>query len=381
MLNRVPISVGSVPEVPERVVSAPKPRVDNVPTRFARTLLGLVVERGYSLAPVLDAAGLDFDPMRTESPGYRAEISALEYSRIYQQVLSLLQDRVFGLSFGATISPGAFRMMCYCIISCENLGKAIKRSCEFYRIFFHGDARLRLEDGQELAVVGYSGIQLDELRGEVTAAEVYSLQIWLRFYCWLTGRVIEPVEVRFRDAAPDAERQRKYEHLFGCPVRYGHGRDELVFPSHYLASPLVHTEQSLKEFLRSAPYPLMVMPGESESGGLVSRVRALIGHDFSQGLPSFETITRALNMSAPTLRRRLRREGMTFQQLKDECRRDAAIAYLGNPELSINAVAALMGFTDPSAFHRSFKKWTGMTPGEYRSRELSHMQPRSVAGR
>ena len=80
-----------------------------------------------------------------------------------------------------------------------------------------------------------------------------------------------------------------------------------------------------------------------------------------------QKITQSLNMSAPTLRRRLKKEGATFQQLKDECRRDASMAYLSNPELSINAVAALMGFTDPSAFHRSFKKWTQQTPGQFRA--------------
>ena len=72
-------------------------------------------------------------------------------------------------------------------------------------------------------------------------------------------------------------------------------------------------------------------------------------------------------MSAPTLRRRLKREGTTFQQLKDQCRREAAQEYLARADLSINAVASQLGFTDPSAFHRSFKKWTGQTPGEYRA--------------
>ena len=74
-------------------------------------------------------------------------------------------------------------------------------------------------------------------------------------------------------------------------------------------------------------------------------------------------------MSAPTLRRRLKKEGTSFQTLKDECRRDAAVNYLSNSELSINAIAALMGFTDPSAFHRCFKKWTGTTPDEFRQRD------------
>ena len=72
-------------------------------------------------------------------------------------------------------------------------------------------------------------------------------------------------------------------------------------------------------------------------------------------------------MSAPTLRRRLKREGTTFQQIKDAARCDAARLCLDRPELSINEVALQMGFTDPSAFHRSFKKWTGMTPGQFRA--------------
>jgi AraC-like DNA-binding protein len=101
---------------------------------------------------------------------------------------------------------------------------------------------------------------------------------------------------------------------------------------------------------------------------LSAQVKAIIGHDFKDGFPDFETISAALNMSAPTLRRRLKREGTTFQQLKDSSRCSAAKLHLNRPELSINEVAVQLGFTDPSAFHRSFKKWTGQTPGQFRTR-------------
>ena len=72
-------------------------------------------------------------------------------------------------------------------------------------------------------------------------------------------------------------------------------------------------------------------------------------------------------MSAPTLRRKLRREGTTFQALKDEARSEAACLALDRPELSIQEVALQLGFTDPSAFHRAFRKWSGQTPGQYRA--------------
>ena len=344
---------------------------ETVPTRFASSLLNLVVERGYDYAGMLTVAEINFDPMCSSAADYQQEITAMQYSKLYQQVLRLLQDETFGLSFGQGVTPGAFRMMCYCILGCENLGKAIKRSCEFYQTFFDAQAKMCMSQDGSYVVVGYAGPQSTLEVAEVNTTDAYGLSVWHRFFCWLTGRPLTLTEVRFRANAPATEsRKKKYQQLFDCPIRYGQGRDEMVFDSRFLSSPLVHTEQSLKDFLRTAPYQLMVINTDANSSSLVARVRALIGHDFSQGFPSFEKITNLLNMSAPTLRRRLRKEGATFQQLKDESRCAASKAYLSNPELSINSVAGLMGFTDPSAFHRSFKKWTAMTPGEYRQQEF-----------
>ena len=341
-----------------------------VPTRFAYSLLSLAAEHGYEPQNILSVTGIDFNPLNKRAPGYQTTISALQYSKLYQQVVSVLQDEAFSLVLVKSLTPGAFRMMCYCIISCENLGKAIKRACEFFRTFYDADAQIYLDTRKDSAIVGYGSVKKGFVGEQVDAGDFYGLSIWHRFFCWLVGNDIELKEVRFAGQAPAGKaRVAKYQQLFGCPVYYGQLRDEFVFDSRYLSFPLVHNERTLKEFLKAAPYPLMVMSSSRDDGSLVARVRAMIGHDFSQGLPSFERITAALNMSAPTLRRRLKKEGTNFQQLKDECRRDASMAYLGNSALSINAVAALMGFTDPSAFHRCFKKWTGTTPGEYRANE------------
>ncbi|MBD2858179.1 AraC family transcriptional regulator [Spongiibacter sp. KMU-158] len=344
--------------------------LDVVPTKFARSLLNLVVERGYDHNGILREANIAFNPMNPRSTGYQNNISAIQYTRLYQQVMSLLQDQAFGLMFGEGVTPGAFRMLCYCLLSCENLEKAIKRGCEFFRTFYDADTHLYLDTRRDNAIVGYSSVKKGFAGDTVETEDLYKLSVWHRYFCWLIGSNILLKEVRFAGQAPASKiKVEKYQQMFGCPVYYGQLRDEFVFDTRYLKYPLVQNEQGLKDFLRTAPYPLMVMPNSRRDGSLVNRVRAMIGHDFSKGFPSFEKITDALNMSAPTLRRRLKKEGTTFQQLKDECRRDAAMAYLSNSELSINAVAALMGFTDPSAFHRCFKKWTGKTPGEFRSTE------------
>ena len=335
---------------------------DEMASRHVAGLLTLVEERGYSVESVLEFAGIDFDPTRKDDPRYLPSVSAEQYSRLYQQVLELLQDAGFGVTNQRIVTPGAFRMMCYAIIHCDSLGSALRRASYFFRIFFEGQALLSVRCEEGRALVGYckpcgSGEE------PTPQTEIYAMAMWHRFCAWLTGRTLALQEVHFQGAEPT---RGHFDALFGCPVSYGQQQTAIIFDAQYLQRSLVHTEHSLKTFLKTAPFQLMVMPTRATDSSLVSQVRAMIGHDFSQGFPVFEQIARQLNMSVPTLRRHLKREGATFQELKDESRRDAAVAYLNRPDLSINAVAALMGFTDPSAFHRSFKRWTGMPPGEYR---------------
>lgn len=345
---------------------------ERVPTQFAASLLRLLGEHGLDAGPAVAAAGLDFDPLDPDAPDYRSEIPALAYSDIYRHVLTLLQDETFGLRRQVGMKPGAFRMMCYSLLSCENLGKAIRRMCEFHRVFYDGQLSMRLfEEGEtvrlEIDVASSARVAGDS--GQPSSGEAVGsacgLSMWHRFFGWLIGRPVPLSWVRLSGAEPAS--LERYRSLFNCPMEFGARVPSFGFAVEYLAYPLVHNEESLKDFLRTAPYQLLIMPADPGKLGLVDQIRSLIGHDFSRGFPSFERITELLHLSGPTLRRRLKREGTTFQELKDDCRRDASIAYLNRPELSINDVAILMGFTDPSAFYRSFKKWTGMTPGEYRS--------------
>ncbi len=337
---------------------------DLVPTKFINTLLRMAGAKGYDFSVILSDAGLDFNPLDKADENYRAQVSAMQYSRIYQQGLRLLQDETFGTMGRGLVAPGAFRMMCYCIISCDNLGQAIERMAEFYRTFFDERSQLYANFSEQFARVGYRTVS-DTPTGTVAVAEAYGLSMWHRFFGWLCGRPIELKRVDFVGNEP--ERLEKYEKLFGCTLFFNQSSDLLYFDSACLAWPLVHTEHSLREFLTTAPYQLLIMDSDPEGNTLSTQVTAMIGHDFSAGFPGFEVISSALGMSAPTLRRKLKREGTTFQQLKDDSRCQAAKLRLDRPELSINDVALQMGFTDPSAFHRSFKKWTGQTPGQFRA--------------
>ncbi|WMR51444.1 helix-turn-helix transcriptional regulator, partial [Pseudomonas aeruginosa] len=135
------------------------------------------------------------------------------------------------------------------------------------------------------------------------------------------------------------------------------------FAARYLGMPLLQDERTLKQFLQHSPADLLARPDGGDS--LTSQIRRLLGRDCRRW-PDLDQVARQLHMSSQTLRRHLREEGGSFQQLKDHLRRDLAIYHLGRDELSIQDIAEQLGFSEPSAFHRAFKKWTGLTPGAYR---------------
>jgi AraC-like DNA-binding protein len=100
--------------------------------------------------------------------------------------------------------------------------------------------------------------------------------------------------------------------------------------------------------------------------GTAGRVRKYFLHALQTGEPSVETVARQLGTTPRTLQRRLREEETSFQQVLDEVRREVALTHMRSRRATIDEVAFLLGFEKPNSFHRAFKRWTGVSPGEFR---------------
>jgi AraC-like DNA-binding protein len=186
--------------------------------------------------------------------------------------------------------------------------------------------------------------------------------IWHRLSSWLIGQGIPLNRVFFH--YPEPPHSEEYRGLFHCPLAFEQPATGLAFPARFLERPVIRDELEMREFLKTSPADLLARPDDRNS--YTARIRALIGRDFTQPLPDFEWIAEQLNTSPQTLRRRLKAENTSFQEIKDNLRRDIAIFHLMRDNLSINDIAHRAGFTETSTFHRAFKKWTGLTPGAYR---------------
>lgn len=324
-----------------------------IPYHYVNAALRGPREHGLNIPSLLSNSSILEDVVHEP----KSRVTAYQYSQLIKNIWLEMNDEYMGL--GKVPSPlGSFAMMCHAVIHCPTLETAFKRAYRFYGLFLYlPKFELIIDDD-------YATIILDESQmNDPDHFLVESLMvIWHRFGSWLIGRRINLIEANF--SFPPPINHSEYRRMFYCDIKFDSPFTGMKFPVKFLKEKLVQNETTLRNFLKHSPADLLARPDEGNS--LVAQIRSIIGDDLSQELPNFEFVADALHTSPQTLRRRLKEEGLTYQELKDQMRRDTALYYLGRGDLSIQDVSEKLGFSEPSTFHRAFKKWTGITPGAYR---------------
>jgi AraC-like DNA-binding protein len=170
------------------------------------------------------------------------------------------------------------------------------------------------------------------------------------------------VQVSWRDT-DDHEELRRF---FGAPVTAVRSHPALVFDASLLDLPFAKADPMMASFF--VTYAEKLLERAPDATDLVAAVQQHIGQMLQSGTPTLDAVGKQLAMSTRTLRRRLADEGHTFAQLLQDTRRSLAKQHLEDDRLTIAEIGFVLGFSDVSAFHRSFRRWTGMTPAGYRGR-------------
>ncbi|OYX12042.1 MAG: AraC family transcriptional regulator [Rhizobiales bacterium 32-66-8] len=318
---------------------------------FVEDALECLRRAGLPEGPALAAAGFPPEPARPLPP-----VSAAQYGALWLSIAAALDDEFFGLG-GRPMRPGSFTLLCHAVLHAETLETAIRRALRFLALVLE-DPRGTLE-----VVDGRAQIRLRDA-GAARSAFAYRT-FWIVLHgisCWLVGRRIPLARVDF--PCPPPAHGADYRLFFGAPVSFDQPESRLVFDATYLRLPPVRSERALKDFLRHAPANILVR--YRHDAGLAASIGARLRAQGPTSWPAFDTLARRMRMPASTLRRRLRAEGQSYQAIKDEIRRDLAIALLSDGTRGVGAISADLGFTEPSAFHRAFRKWTGKSPGAFR---------------
>ncbi|MEO5760634.1 MAG: AraC family transcriptional regulator [Mesorhizobium sp.] len=299
------------------------------------------------IEPLLARVGLP--PVITEP------ISAQQYGALWHAVAETMDDEFFGEG-ARPMRAGSFALLCQALLSTRTLEHALRRGLRFLRVVLddpHGELIVRN---------GLAEVTLKD--ASLRSAFAYRT-FWIIIHgvnCWLVGRRLPIRWVDFKCSAPPAGTD--YRLFFGAPVRFDQPQSRLVFDAEFLTLPVIRDNSALREFLRQAPGNILVRYRHDE--GLSAAIRGRLHTTVPSAWPSFETLAAGMHIQAPTLRRRLQSEGQTYRSIKDEMRRALAMEALLGGSRSVADLSADIGFSEPSAFHRAFHKWTGKSPASFR---------------
>jgi AraC-like DNA-binding protein len=330
--------------------------ISTVPGHYVNTLLRSAEKHGMDRERVLKQTGID----ATLVEGGKTRVPSASFRQLSEYLTLELQDENGGMLAQRT-KLGTFAMMCNAAINCPTLGQFLQQCVEFNALV-SDCLSLELERDEERARYSVSSqpctIDNDEL------IIMILLGITHRLANWVVGKTITLDAVNIASERPS--HAHEYNFLFMAPIHFGQERNSLCFAASYLDSPVVRTVQDLEQFLSTPSMHLMTRHDLDQS--LVSKIRAMIKDDVAGFFPEFDTVAKSLNLTTATLRRRLRAEGSSYQQLKDDIRRDTAIHLLSRGTASMDQVAESVGFSESTSFFRAFKRWTGVTPRAYISK-------------
>lgn len=301
-----------------------------------------------------------------------ARVPAGAFSTLWLAVARELDDEFFGLDRRA-MKVGSFALLCQAVLGCANLDRALRRMLRGFSLFLDDiDGELMLDDGQATVRIVNRIAAPDDRR----FADEAFLVLMHGLMCWLAGRRIVLRGVDF--AHPRPSHAREYTRMYSEHLRFDAAYTAMRFDAQVLTAPVVQDAAALKEFLRTAPQSVFLKYKNEDSWTARLR-RRLRGCASGEAWPLFEAVAAELGSTPTTLRRRLEAEGTSYQDIKDQLRSDLAIDLLCHSALSVDEVGARLGFQDASAFHRAFKRWSGLQPGQYRQRRLRGEEDRTAA--
>jgi len=303
---------------------------------------------GFDVDALLASARVDPDVLRDPD----SSIACSQFGAVIGAAYAERRMPNLALHLAAVIPIGAFPLLDYLILTCSTVGEGLQQLVRY----------MRLE--QNPAQVG---LRLDESPTRVTVdapGNTFSVEFTTALaVCHLreeTEGRFSPLAVHFAHRPDDVE---EFGRILKAPVTAGSAWNGLLISEDRLKLPLRRRDATLRGVLEAAAARLKPPP---EATDVVSEVRRVLTSRLTGGDMRVQSIARAMGTTTRTLQRRLAEAGVTYNEVLEATRRDAAEQYLAGRVLSIGEIGYLLGYSEPAAFHRAFKRWHGVTPAAFR---------------
>ncbi len=327
------------------------------PSIFAENLLRTQAEL---FAPFLAEVGLDEQVLH--SP--KSEIPLARYVELWE-TLGRKVDASIGLRLSRQADSSALGAFGHALRSAPTLPLVLRCLSHFIVVLSQATRVEVSEDARHFSVSYQITDPTIVLRRQ--DAE-FSLGLGLSLLREVTeNSALQPERVDFEHPAP-ADVTLHHE-VFQCPVHFNQADNRLYFAKVLLDMPVRTADPRLFQAL--APFLQQQRASRAAASDLLSRLGQHIASTLSSGGASLELVADSIGMGPRTLQRRLAEHQVEFSQLVEEVRRSLALAYVGQAEYSITEIAVLLGYAESSSFSRAFRRWTQLTPQQYRKQYRS----------
>ena len=312
-------------------------------------------ELGVSPRDVLRHAGLPAGLFQQE----KILVTTEELFALYRGIGEASRDPAIGLALGTEARVERYDAVRLAAVSARTFRDALQRIARYKQLTCPEAIEL-VERGDE-ARVTFRWLLAEETEPPLLADVCFAWMLGIVRRG--TGEDVVPVRVELRGAVRDASIYRRH---LGCPARSGARHHAIVFRRSDLDRAFLSHNADL--FAVLAPQLDAELKRAQASEEIGERVKNVLKRLLAGRRPGIGDVAQELGLSARTLQRRLTDDGVSFQQVLQDARRELARHYLLNSALELNETAYLLGYEDAHSFFRAFHQWEGSPPGEWRAR-------------
>lgn len=363
MLSLAEPSAANPPAVADGWTQRVAPEVSGV---LLRVLADVALQYGVAPATLFQAQASRF----TVCEPLEVRVPLDEFRALLQRAVALTGDPALGLHCGLRSSESAFDLIAPLVAHVPTLRHAIREASQFQALAF-GGAFLHFNERAGVACLRLEFPRAQDA-ADVCIAEFLAAGL-VRMLRGFGSTRSDLHAVRFEHRRPPYH--RAYSAAFEGAERFSTPFTGIEFSAHLLDRPHLHCNPTLQALVHAQAEQRLARIAAPAS--LVRRVQMYLLNQPAARVPDMTVAARELKLSVRSLRRRLTEEGHSYRQLTQQLQRERACALLRNPELTLQAAAGALGFADAAAFHRAFKRWTGVTACEYRN---AHGAPRETDG-
>ncbi|MFW1859534.1 AraC family transcriptional regulator [Acinetobacter defluvii] len=335
--------------------------MDNQPLKYSKGTISIALvqealataqNKNLDLERLMQKAGISPELIQSE----KSRISVSAFARLWTEIANQMNDEFFGMD-SHSMRRGSFQLLSKMLMQAETVKIALNQILQFLNAILDDFTSTLFVEENYAYIVIYD-------RQAPKAMFTYATYLMLihGLICWLSGQRLIINKIQLKCAAPLDDHD--YKVRFCENIQYHADENYIQFDASYLKIAIKQDQKSWYKFIRNTPENLLVRFKNPHALSSIIR-KSLMQHPPVEWL-ELNSLAQQLNMSEATIQRRLKTEGTSYQQLKNEIRRDTAIELLTTTTKTLQEISDELYFQDPSAFHRAFKKWTGVSPGSYR---------------